>query len=63
MTKQENNYPFSNAAHQAQVRVVEEFSDNENELPYYHNLKRVQEAVQSVFPNFPMQSNKDFFVS
>ena len=64
MIKQENSYPFS-SGNNAQQRVVDFDGDGDNgtEAPYYHNLKRVQETVSAVYPNFPMQSNKDFFVS
>ena len=64
MIKQVDSYPFS-SGNNAQQRVVDFDGDEEsnNEAPYYHNLKRVQETVSAVYPNFPMQSNKDFFVS
>ena len=31
--------------------------------PYYYDLKRVQENISNIYPAFPMQANKDFFVS
>ena len=37
--------------------------DDDDQAPYYHDLKRVQESVVGVYPNFPLQANKDFFVS
>ena len=33
------------------------------DAPYYFNLKRVQESALHVYRDFPLQSNKDFFVS
>ena len=39
------------------------FHSQEDETPYYHKLKQTQDAVSSIYPNFPMQANKDFFVS
>jgi len=47
MIKQQESFPFRTEA----------------ETPYYYNLKRIQENVSNVYPSFPMQANKDFFVS
>ncbi len=31
--------------------------DHDNREPYYHKLKQTQEAVTTIYPNFPLQLN------
>ena len=44
-----------------QYNLGPEDSFTGEELPYYHNLKRVQEEVFRAYPGFPLQSNNDLF--
>ena len=32
-------------------------------MPYFHELKEIQQQIQSVYASFPMQKNNDFLVS
>ena len=35
----------------------------EDDVPFYFNLKQIQESALQVYQNFPLQTNRDFFVS